>query len=583
MKLISLKINKRGVTGWQSPDIKFGNHITQVTGENGSGKTPLIQAIVFCLGYPIIFRDDVNNQCESVTLVIQALEKVYRVERFINTDFKVTVKEGENLFSFDNEREYSEFVFSLIGLSGVNLLDTSNKKTTPYMATALPVFFLDQDSGYSEIYKPPATFIKDQFQEMIRYLFRFSQKHLFESAKDLLDLKSQRETQDAIIASHRSVIERLIVKKTNTLSDQEIEKRIADHQSQLDKLSASNGARSDAVAAYDTQIYEVGQSLAEIDRESSELKLRANSFGRINQEIQTEINTLSLNEQARRLFASVDSVCSNSECGLFKKSINTYSKNLWYLKDQVKDLEAASNAARDRAEIVLESRGILQNRLDKLKDQRDQVIKQEGFSSVVGVIRELTESIISLEQDLALSKQIYNVSHRLNDAETIRLDLNEKIDGITNQGRRADQNMVELRVELTTLTLKWLDILGTENVNRSLHIDRELKYQFGEEQIRAFKGSTLVRVILAIHAAIFEAYVSRTGEKFSCLIFDTPNQQEIRTEDLKNFMHELKELCKEKKAQVIFASKDYRHEADIDDILIEPEYPGEKHLMYLGS
>lgn len=582
MKLVSLKINKRGVNGWESHDIRFGNHITQVTGENGSGKTPIIQAIVFCLGYPIIFRDDVNNQCESVTLVIRVAQKLYRIERFVNSDFKVSVREGESILTFDTEREYSEFLFSLIGLSTVNLLDTSNKKTIPYMATALPVFFLDQDSGYSEIYKPPSTFIKDQFQEMVRYLFRFSQKNLFESAKDQLELKSKRDMQDEIIASHRSVVEGLIAKRTNPLTNDQIEERIAENRSQLDKLSTSNGVRGDAVAAYDAQIYEVGQSLADIERESSELKLRANSFWRINQEIQTEINTLSLNEQARRLFASIESVCNNDECGLFKKSTQTYSKNLWYLKDQIKDLEAVYNAAQIRAEVVLESRGILQSRLEKLRNQRDQTVKQGGFSSVVGIIRELTESILSLEQDLAVSKQISNVSQRLNDAETIRLDLNEKIDGIANQGRRADQNMVELRVELTTLTLKWLDILGTENVSRSLNIDRELKYQFGAEQIRAFKGSTLVRVILAIHAAFFEAYLERNGENFSCLIFDTPNQQEIKTEDLRNFMQKLKNLCKEKKAQVIFASKDYRYEPDLDDILIEPKYPGEKHLMYLG-
>jgi len=65
MKLISLKINKRVNTGWESEEITFGSHITQITGENGSGKTPIIQAIVFCLGFPITFRDDVKAKCRG--------------------------------------------------------------------------------------------------------------------------------------------------------------------------------------------------------------------------------------------------------------------------------------------------------------------------------------------------------------------------------------------------------------------------------------------------------------------------------------------------------------------------------------
>ena len=143
--------------------------------------------------------------------------------------------------------------------------------------------------------------------------------------------------------------------------------------------------------------------------------------------------------------------------------------------------------------------------------------------------------------------------------------------------------MVALRIELRGLTLKWLEILGTENVDRNLQIDSDLRFQFGNEQIRAFKGSTLVRVVLAIHAALFEAYITRPGEKLSCLIFDTPNQQEIKTEDLRNFMRALKRLCADHDVQVVFASKDYRYEADSRDAVIEPPFPGQQHSMYLGT
>lgn len=583
MKLISLKINKRVNTGWESEEITFGSHITQITGENGSGKTPIIQAVVFCLGFPITFRDDVKAKCRSISLLVEARGERHLIERVIETDTKITISSNNTLREFDDEREFSGYIFWLIGLDPVNLLDTSNRKTTPYMATALPLFFLDQDNGYAEIYKPAATFIKDQFQEMVRYLFRFSQRNLFESAKDQIELKAKRETLDEIIASHRSMLERLYVKHTSNLTEETINNRIADKRSQLDRISSSQGARSEATAAFDAEIYDLGRTISELDHEDSELKLRAFSFQRIKQEIETEINTLSLNERARRLFESMESICSNSECGLFRKSTESYGKNLLYLKDQAKDLETGASNAESRIRVISEVRNSLQIQLERLRGKREQSLQQEGFSGLVEAIREITESIITLEQELALVGQLRTITTRLDGAEVERSALSDKIENIASKGRKADQNMVGLRIELRSLTLKWLDILGTENVDKNIIIDQDLKFQFGNEQTRAFKGSTLVRVILAIHAALFEAYIGRTGEKFSFLIFDTPNQQEIKTDDLRRFMHALKQLCTEHDAQVIFASKDYRYEADDKDVLVEPKFQGQQHPMYLGT
>ena len=436
MKLISLKINKRGNLGWESDDISFGAHVTQITGENGSGKTPIIQAIVFCLGFPVAFRDDVKAQCRSISLLIEAKNERHLIERVIEADTKITVS-SSNEFKFrefNDERQFSEFIFSLIGLDSVNLLDSSNRKTVPYMATALPLFFLDQDNGYSDIYKPAAIFIKDQFQEMVRYLFRFSQKNLFESAKDLIELKSKRETMDEIIAGHRSVIDRLYANHTSNLSEEEITNRIAEKKAQLDQLSSSQGARSEATAAFDNEIYELNKSITELEREDSELRLRASSFLRIKQEIDTEINTLSLNERARRLFESMESICTNSDCGLFKKSTEGYGKNLLYLKDQAKDLEAGVEAAEARIYVIRQVRDGFHAHLDRLKVKRERSLQQEGLAGLVDVIREVTESVIALEQELAVVRQLSSLTARLDEAAADRSALSDKIENISSRG-----------------------------------------------------------------------------------------------------------------------------------------------------
>ena len=69
----------------------------------------------------------------------------------------------------------------------------------------------------------------------------------------------------------------------------------------------------------------------------------------------------------------------------------------------------------------------------------------------------------------------------------------------------------------------------------------------------------------------------------SFLVFDTPNQQELEKTDLTKFMNALKLLCAKHKAQIVFASKDYKLIPDDKDKVYMPTNPGEKHLMYLGT
>lgn len=50
MRLLDLTLEPRGVNGWGSSTLAFGRRVTSLFAPNGSGKTPLIQSIAFCLG-----------------------------------------------------------------------------------------------------------------------------------------------------------------------------------------------------------------------------------------------------------------------------------------------------------------------------------------------------------------------------------------------------------------------------------------------------------------------------------------------------------------------------------------------------
>ncbi len=84
MKLVSLFLKGRAVSGLESEVLIFAKEITELFGPNGSGKTPLLQSVVYCLGYPCKFRDDIYNFCEYAQLEFEISGEKYTSRR----DFK---------------------------------------------------------------------------------------------------------------------------------------------------------------------------------------------------------------------------------------------------------------------------------------------------------------------------------------------------------------------------------------------------------------------------------------------------------------------------------------------------------------
>lgn len=110
----------------------------------------------------------------------------------------------------------------------------------------------------------------------------------------------------------------------------------------------------------------------------------------------------------------------------------------------------------------------------------------------------------------------------------------------------------------------------------------DLRFKFNGESLDLFSGSTKIRLVLAIHAALFEAYISEPSRPFRFMILDTPKQQELHTKDLAKYLSELENLCIQKNAQLIFSSTEYDHPSTDQDKRWLPMYKGPEHPMYLG-
>lgn len=582
MKLISLKLTARGINGWESPQLKFGARTTSLYAPNGSGKTPIVQAIPFCLGFDTKFQNDIREKCQAAILTFEHGGHTYSVQRDFG-DFHITVGSGDSPCEFFSEGDFSKALFEILGLPMPTLVGTNRQATRPYVSSLLPIFYVRQIGGYDEPYRPPASYISDQFVEMIRFAFGLSPKSSYTAKRDLLEAREQLELGQRRLVFQQKVVGDIAA---NVDDSPETRDRLSRQAEGLTEQIRSLRESADVAGATNDALLELLHAkearIRALRREHADLKARVSGIESIRAEIDGEIKTLSLNEESKRVFESFFDICGRADCGLFVSSSASYAKNLMYLKDQIKDIE--TNEAR--AEMQLE---LLNSRLADEESERaviaSKMQQQDGQGAtgyLVSAVQSLTRELLEVEQRLVAINRLTEEKRKYLKLDEDRARTQDRIATLTNHGR-SDFEFNKLRATVRDLTVKWMDILGTPNAPREVEIDNDFKFRFGKQTIDVFNGSTRSRLILAIHAAIFEHYLEDPDRPFRFLILDTPKQQELASEDLAKYLGALDDVCDRSNGQILISATEYHHRIGDRDVEWLPQFPGEKRLMYLGS
>jgi predicted nucleic acid-binding Zn-ribbon protein len=583
MKLNTLKIEPAGAAGWRSEELIFGREITELYGPNGSGKTPIIQSIAYCLGYPVRYRDDVLSKCEAAVLSIDLGDGVLTLRRKIGERFDIEVLASGEARTFYTDKEFSAYLLNVFGFEVPTLTSTSSTAVTPYMATVLPIFYLDQDHGYRSQYHSPAPFIRDQYAEMMRLVFGLPPKHSFDQKKLVIDKKQRLDQLDRAIVKRQEAIAELAADHGKVRREvSAVEQEIREIENRLNQLRTSKSLNSDAYSALDALVYEKHVERRSLSNELGDLQLRVNGFERIQNEIEVEINTLSLNEEARRLFSSFEDICANPQCGLFLGSSESYGKNLLYLRDQLKDLRRNTAGQKDRIAGLTQGVATLSSEIHGLETRRDELSAGSEAAALVEAIGDLARRMIDLQSEreglLELSASEKDYIALLNERELVQNDLAS----LGPSGGTSDLRVIEMRSNWRLRIRHWLDVLHTMNVSREIEVDSDFGLTFGGERINQFHGSTLLRVVLAIHTATFELYVRNQANKFRFFILDTPRQQDIDRDAMAAYISELKKLSAESAAQIVFSTTDYHYECRNGDREWSPTFPSPQQPMFLG-
>lgn len=580
MKLLSIKINGRDIFGLESDELIFGKHITELYGPNGCGKTPLIQSIAYCLGYPCKFREDIYKLCKSATLTFTIGKDDIRVTRdFEHTEFILTLETSSETVKFYNQADYSKHIIERLSLTYPSLLTTQNKQSYPYLATLLPIFYIDQDFGYSKFYYSPNNFIKDQFSEMLRILFSLPEKHSFDAKKKAINLSEEIKYLDNSLALQRRDIE--IAKETNKNKNIEsINSSITNLKNELIKLKNSKSLKNDSLYSIDDIIRKQKENLSGINSELNFIERRESSLIQIMKEINTEINTLNLNEEAKRIFRSFEEICPSVDCKMFSRSSESYAKHLLYLKDQIKDIERSLNLDSDRHEKIKQEIQYVSKSIEELNTIRNNIIEEEDISSVIDAISEITSMLFKLQLEKSELDKIAILENRYVEMLNKRESALDKLDGL-DKNRQSIPRLAKVKTTLREKFINWLKILKTPNIDYSITFEYEFSPVMGYETLDQLKGSTKVRAILAYRSALIESMLELDNKSFMFAIFDTPKQHEIHYEDIDNFIINLKRLSEKYSFQFVFSSTEYKYSGDENDVLLTPKYPGEQHDMFL--
>jgi uncharacterized small protein (DUF1192 family) len=587
MKLKSLQITPNGENGWGTKELEFSDAVTQLYGPNGTGKTPLIKSLAYCLGYPSVFRNDIYAKCHSSILTITHDNKIYKLERMFSDTFDVVVHEPTNTQqNFYNEQDYSKYLFELLNYEYPYLVSIRNEATRPYLSSLLPIFYVGQDQGYDGFYKPPTSFIKDQFEEMVRLSAKFPLKNSFSKRKNAIDAKAAEERARKRTHQIKSLYEQLLNDTdVGTLSLEEIEKQILVFKAEIEKVKSGNNIKANTTSSIDKLISLKMQQAREVGDELKVLEKKCLSIESVQSEIEVEINTLSLNEESRRIFMSFSEICSVQGCGLFLGSNESYGKNLLYLKDQIKDLVISADTAQLRVEILKSTLDTHLKDIENLNKEREKAQAEDNLNVVVDSIHKTITAIIELEIKKKEIESLHELEAKYINAENELNYAINKVEAQLSSPNKSSLDIIKFKSNLQSSIIKWVEIIKTKNIAKEIEFVDGFKPNYGEEKLRQLSGSTHLRAVLSFHAALFEQLIQGHQNGMRFLILDTPGQHDISSEDLDLYISALKDLADKTSIQIIFSTTTYKYESKANDIDWLPTYmdDGFEQKMFMGK
>ncbi len=591
-ELVSFEFTPRGDAGWTSGRLVFGEFLTLVRGPNDSGKTPVMKGIAYALGNVAELPAEVRAHCSAAVLQVRSPDgSVCRISRDTSRSYPVTVSnvDADRPVTLDTAEAFSEWWLAFSGIPKTALTSKSHQATIPYVSILLPFFWVDQDTGWRYLYAPHHTqgFVLNQEQEITRLMLGLAPRRVFRSRDEYNSAKRTIESLEAQVEARKRTLDNLR-RESEVMRSPSLEVLEAEKQVLIDRLRGLQSA-ADAVSAgardFDPLLADTRSKHAEAVRRAAYLTEQKRRIDEAANEISGDAELMSHNVTAQQAFRRF---CGHDNCRLFAETeASSYGRRLLYLGDQMKDLRMyAAGLESDIAAAEDEARALKAREAD-VEGQRTAALGRSGLDNYILAVDAASKELAALDIRAARIREFLDQQRKfealLQRLESARATAEELRPG---GGRSETAGLEAARASYQTLAKKWLSILHTDAP--APLVSDEFKVQLGADTFAEdspHSGSTRTRIVLGLHAAMFETSLSVKGHHPRVLLLDAPKQQEIAEKDLVAFVEALRALRDEYrvKLQVVLAVVHLDLDLHPTDIEWKPPFVMDDEPRYLGT
>jgi len=580
IRLSSFRYLPKTADGWETPKLDFGALFTVLEGPNGSGKTPIMEGIYLALGHELELPPAITEHCSAAQLVLLAGNRPVTLTRYLDSTFRCEIEDEEGK-RFIAQAEYARWFTKLLGGESRTVTNKQDKAAELYANVVIPAFAVDQDHGWNTDYYVPRgrDFIKNQRQEVIRFLMGIQPRHPFRTRTDYDEAKEAADKADRAVDLQRYIVDRL---RTNgDLRDDE-EPALLTRRAQL---QAELNANSQTIEAIRDLTSFVERDIARLEAERDGLRSTASGLSRqkgqlslVLSELDGEIEILGANVDATEILRHF---CGRTECALFANSAQSYGRSLLYLKDQMKDLRTSADELGRSEATVEEKITLLEQAIAQKNADRDSRVAASPQAQLMAKLDALTKEVVAIELRLASLHQYVAERAKFEKLLDRRTQAHEAVEALKPKGVRGDIGSVEeVRQQLAESMQHWLQALRTQNVTTA-GFDEDFVVQIDGRKFASdthHSGSTRARIVLSFHAALLEVALTRGGNHPGWLLLDAPQQHELSQDDFESYAERLKMLADRYpgRVQVVFSVANRKLQIEVTDEIWVPEYMNEK-------
>jgi hypothetical protein len=592
-------------------EVAFKAGLNIIYGPNSVGKTSIVTGIIYGLGAekglgifksvqnpfkPEFYKTidgktvknsylllEISNGSDVVTIfryikgtdIAIAAVKPCPAANFFKTEQSETyIIAGEGLFS---EKGFQNFLFKFTGLHQVELPTYDQKLSRLYFENILPLFFVEQRAGWSQIQARQVTRynIKDVKKVAFEYLFGLDRFKLHLSEIELKDFEIQlrrlkeelmQKEENLLIIANAEKSEEVLLINTGQIGKASIydyinylKERYQAESKLINELSSdnkdfedSNTRLRDRLKSLDFQYRKVSER---VDKISAEIAGYENYLVRIQtnkyknkqlkkiREFSTELNIKTCPVCEAQLMASEDGHCLLCHTDLSKK-LSTPDQNLEFLEDEENTFKKViTQRLLDRRKLF-EEKNVLKERIVELETQ----LEHQTTTYAGKEFAQLREHILRVD---ALHKDVEKYSRiaaRWEDLkplrgqiETVQLDFDKLKEKIKKYEQTSDDKLIIdsikefIKANVTNLGL----FKGNRDLISNIKLDETDNYTPYLDNFDIYNissSSDNIRIILSYYLALLQTSIKQ--EKLhkiiypNLLILDEPKQQNLDNDSL---------------------------------------------------